>query len=476
MLFQTKNAPGNLKDTWVWFEDGVYYLYNMMMPRKGIYLSTSEDGIHFKEHDLVITGDDQIGSGMIWKGVHFDLDGKYFMSFTQHEHLCLVTKLAESSDLFTWNRLGPRAEFRPDARWYRVGPFDHRPSYFGPRWDDMQTIPDGNGGLYGFLTANPRDRSGFGFGRSTNGIDWEALPPPDIEWTQNDVLPWMEVAGVCCTHDRYYLAVKSSTGSQFMDEYTTRYNLPIPSGIPEISGIWILTADRPEGPWHPASRNTRMLTFDARYAHVSFGGFFDGPDGLMFNHEVRYTESGSNLGNQHLAPFKKVRTADDGSLHLTYWNGNEKLKGKGPFAIPLREQNGVPAFLSEMMDTETGAVIQGMLTFGSPGGNRAGIYVQGPDNTGWAVLVARDGTAEYGRMERETGYITDPEPVIHRQHQFPLHADFRLLLWDRFIELYIDDMLIQCYSTDADPTGRIGLFNAHGLNGQPPEVHYWGMR
>ncbi len=471
MLFQTKKAPGVLKDTWVWFEDGTVYLYNMMMPRKGVYLSTSEDGVHFQEQDLVITGDDQIGSGMIWKGINFEQDGKYYMSFTQHEHLYLVTKLAESVDLRTWNRLGPRVEFRPDARWYKVGPFDQRPSYLGPRWDDMQTIPDGNGGLYGFLTANPRKRSGFGFGRSTDGLHWQALPPPEIHWTANDVLPWMEVAGACRVGDRYYLAVKSYTRADFMEQYRTEYNLPTPDRIPEISGIWILTADQPEGPWRPAPKNARLLTFDARYAHTSFCGFFNGPDGLMFNHEVKYRENGDNLGNQHLAPFKRIQMDEDGSMRLCYWHGNETLKVGKPTEIRLPEQTDGPAMLNEALDISIGAVIEGRFTFKECSQHKCGIYIQGPGQTGWAIRVSRDAHIECGDMDESSWALTNPEPVIDRSISFPEQAGFRLLIRDRFVELYVDDILIQAYSTANLPTGRIGLLGADLSNA----LRIWSM-
>ena len=470
MLFQTTNAPGALKDTWVWFEDGTYYLYNMMMPRKGIYLSTSADGVHFEEQDLVITGDDQIGSGMIWKGVHFEQDGKYYMSFTQHEHLYLVTKLAESVDLKTWNRLGPRVEFRPDAQWYKVGPFDHRPSYLGPRWDDMQTISDGRGGLYGFLTATPRNRSGFGFGQSSDGIHWQALPPPEIQWTESDVLPWMEVAGVCRVKDRYYLAVKSSTRSEFMDQYRTEYNLQIPDQLPEISGIWILTANRPEGPWRPVPNNARLLTFGARYAHTSFCGFFDGPDGLMFNHEVRYRENSDNLGNQHLAPFKRIRIREDGSMLLCYWQGNEALKQNMPSGIQLTVQSSGPAMLTQPLDIAGGAVIEGGLTFDDSSEKSRGVFIQGPNQTGWVILVSRDGSIECGDMDNVSWKLTNPEPVIERNISFAGQVSFRLMIRDRFVEFYVDDILIQAYSTADCPTGQIGFFGTNRT-----DVTVWPM-
>ena len=470
MLYQTANAPGVLKDTWVWYEDGTYYLYNMMMPRKGVYLSTSADGVHFQEQDLVITGDDQIGSGMIWKGVNFDTDGKYYMSFTQHEHLYLVTKLAESVDLRTWNRLGPGAEFRPDAQWYKVGPFDHRPSYLGPRWDDMQTIPDERGGLYGFLTATPRNRSGFGLGRSSDGRHWRALPPPEIEWTEHDVLPWMEVAGVCSVQDRYYLAVKSNTRSEFMEQYRTAYNLPTPDPMPEISGIWILTADRPEGPWQAAPSNARLLTFDARYAHTSFCGFFNGPDGLMFNHEVKYRENGDNLGNQHLAPFKRIRVRADGSMLLCYWQGNEALKQGMPSEIELTDQSNGPAMLTQPLDIAAGAVIEGGLTFDDVSERICGVFIRGPNQTGWAIMVSRDGSIECGDMAESSWKLIDPEPVIERTLSFPEQAPFRLMIRDRFVEFYVDDVLIQAYSTDDCPTGQIGIF---GTN--KSDVNVWAM-
>ena len=72
-----------------------------------------------------------------------------------------------------------------------------------------------------------------------------------------------------------------------------------------------------------------------------------------------------------------------------------------------------------------------------------------------AILVASTGATEIGPMRADgTGFQC--EKRVDRQWSFGPHARFRLLLKHSFLEFYLDDLLIECFSLPEPATGRIG--------------------
>ena len=73
------------------------------------------------------------------------------------------------------------------------------------------------GGLYGYWTATPKPETGgrFGFGQSTDGVHWEALPPPEVHGVDGG-----EVGAITKIGDRYYYEENLYSLLQKVDTHT----------------------------------------------------------------------------------------------------------------------------------------------------------------------------------------------------------------------------------------------------------------
>ena len=146
---------------------------------------------------------------------------RFYLNFSEWRGNQQTIFFAESSDLLHWQRLDNRYEFKPDPQWYNVNDGNNS------RWDCIYTIPRESGGLYGYWTATPQaaTEGRFGFGETTDGITWRALQPPRVRDVDAGEVGAIERIG-----DRYYMMFGSG-------------------------GIMItLVADRPEGPFVPATQ------------------------------------------------------------------------------------------------------------------------------------------------------------------------------------------------------------------------------
>ena len=170
------------------YHEGVYYLYLLSNETLGYHdslsVATSTDGVHYKDHGVIIRKDKYaqwLGSGQVWKSPDFENDGKFIMNYSKWYGPSRTTGqqtifFAVSTDLIHWTELGLEYEFRPDTRWYDVLKGQNS------RWDCIYHVDRAGGGYYGYWTANPLEFTGFGFGQSLDGIHWESLAPPVIDW------------------------------------------------------------------------------------------------------------------------------------------------------------------------------------------------------------------------------------------------------------------------------------------------------
>ena len=97
-----KPSKGQLWDVWVFHNDGRYYLFYDVVPEHAITaigLATSEDGVHWKEHGIVIAKPEKawgIGSGFTWRSPKFKEGGNFQCNFSIDQRIYF----AESPDLF----------------------------------------------------------------------------------------------------------------------------------------------------------------------------------------------------------------------------------------------------------------------------------------------------------------------------------------------------------------------------------------
>jgi len=142
---------------------------------------------------------------------------------------------------------------------------------------------------------------------------------------------------------------------------------------------------------------------------------------------------------------------------LTWWPGNEALKKKAVTVHSATPESGVAiVMLENRFDAADGFVLEGNLKLPKPLGAPRGLYVQHADDAGTAVLFQASGRAEFGPVRADgTGF--KPETMPDREMKFGSLARFRLVLKGELMEVYLDDVLVECFSLPAPATGRIGL-------------------
>lgn len=405
---------GRMWDTWVFLDKDTWYLFYLAKAGRNwdnFSLATSPDGVHWSERGRLLTKRPDttwMGTGSTWRSPNFAEDGKYQLNFSEWRGPRQTIFFAESRDLLNWTRLGDDRAFVQDERWYeRNG-----------RWDCIWTIPRPEGGLYGYWTATPKKQTGgrFGFGRSADGVHWQALPPPKVRGVGGG-----EVGAIARIGDRYYM--------MFGHFPTMR----------------TLVADRPEGPFRLAAGNPVLLD-----KHTYFSRFVHSPDGLLVCHH-----SISRNRGVFFAPLKAALVDDEGTLRLGWWKGNEKMKHRAVEVVGPGEDKTI-AVLGNTFKVAEGLIFEGTMLLPEAHGGRRGLYVECVGGGGAAILFDAAGKAEIGPI-RPDGTGFKGEEKVNRQMAFARPARFRLLVKHSLIECYLDDVLVECYSLPRGASGRIGL-------------------
>ena len=407
-------GTGNMWDTWLYLHEGMYYLYylgNGGASWDNISMARSPDGVHWEELGSVLRkreGVEWMGTGSTWASPAFERDGRYIINYSEWRGPRQTIFFAESADLVHWRPLGDAFEFVQDTRWYKET----------GRWDCIYTIPRAEGGLFGYWTADPLTGAGVGFGRSMDGIHWEALEPPAFA----EGSPHGEAGAVERIGDRYYLILGANGGMRTM------------------------VADAPEGPFAPAQRNFDLLAGQSGL-HTYFARFLPTSDVLLVNHHSRARD-----GQVYFAPLKRAVVDDAGTLRLAWWEGNDALKADAKL---------LQSPLTDGVDAAAGIIAEGRLTLPRDQGEPRGLYIGTSGGSGVATLVRPDGVTQIGPAEPDGSGMT-VEETIDREMTFPEDVRFRLLLKHSLIEFYLDDVLMQCYSLPARADGRIALIGDGG--------------
>ncbi len=139
----------------------------------GIDIAVSHDGVHWRfiGRDLVPIPGAHAGFGVI----RIANKHNYYPTCSTEEK-GVHFKIYQSEDLLHWKHLGDRYDVVPDCKFYRE------------RWDEIYIIKEQEGGrgvYLGYISSEVRDDVGApstGMLKSFDGINWEVLPPPVIEW------------------------------------------------------------------------------------------------------------------------------------------------------------------------------------------------------------------------------------------------------------------------------------------------------
>lgn len=436
MLFRPDTAAKTW-DAWVYYHDHVYYLYYLTserFPGDGFGVATSPDGVNWRDRGRVLAPSDHmvryLGSGSVWQDPLFAQTGRFFCNYsewrkegdTNVQHILF----AWSDDLLHWSKFDDRFIFQIDERFYKRINRDARGPWEDPRWDGICVVPRPEGGYYGYWTATPKDFLGFGFGISTDGVHWEALEPPRIEWGDRSRMYFIEVGGVHEIGGKYYA---------MLADYAT-----------VNCGMFNFVSATPYGPFRPSAKNFSLLRNQSKM-HAYFTRFLDSPDGpLVVHHTLAEGQFSDDHFVVYYAPLKKALVVD-GTLYLAWWTGNDRLKHR-EVKLTSAEQIRYEAGNGIVLEGEMNVPGRLMIHSGSGAGtgilvNERGVTELGPIKADWTDFTCRE------RVDREMAFGSSPR--------------FRLLLNRNMLEFYLGDIFVQCYTMETAPHGTISCQNASNL-------------
>jgi hypothetical protein len=109
------------------------------------------------------------------------------------------------------------------------------------------------------------------------------------------------------------------------------------------------------------------------------------------------------------------------------------------------------------LDLSEGLILEGRLdlpahTFAP----RRGLYLEHQTQRGLAVLFDPQGRTECV-LVGEKGEDAAVETRVDRQYPFPTSCRWRLVVQSALVEIYLEDLLVECFSLPAPATGRVGL-------------------
>jgi hypothetical protein len=463
-----------------------------------IDIAVSDNGVRWRwlARDLLPIPGAHAGFGVCRVGDHV-----YYYPTCSNKQKGVHFKIYSSTDLVNWEHLGDERDVVPDRR------------YYSDRWDEMHVLADREGGrdvYYGYISSEVREDIGapsMGLLRSFDGVSWEVLPPPVVEWgevpSHHMELNFCERIG-----GRYYV---SMSGRFYMDSYG--YSL------------YTFVGDSPCGPFRP-DREMLRLAGTSRRNVTWLGHTLRTPDGLLvalwLSAQPEYDLPSDNFG---IGPLKRL-CCENGHLRLRYWPGNERAKGA---PIPLRtsalrwvhpapavktdrdtltaetgavlmsaSRDGSVAVLDHCFSSQEGFVLEGALTVRENRGHiashqhaaGAGVFLESGPGTGCGVVADTLGVTRIGTLTCADHRITEFDIYAHagtalvRGRSGELqgtsafecedtvgpfgHAAFcgvrhgrehafRLVARGEFFEWYVDDYYVQTWTVPPSFTGRIGL-------------------
>ena len=469
LFYRPRNTDtGNMWDTWLYFHDKTFYLYYLAnsAPDRlwdSISLACSKDGASWNKIGPVLRKDGEhvkwMGTGTTWETPRAGLKKghkKFQLNYIQFIGQKQTIFFAESDDLVHWEKCDIDTEFVQDERWYVPE----------GRWDTIHTFPnEEDGGLFGFWTATPKLEysSQIGFGRSEDGVHWQALKPPEVQFDQEG-----ELGGFARFNNRYYI-LYGHNGNRMS----------------------FLVSEQFDGPYHFTEKN-RVLLNAGDSKHAYYARFFQLNSELLINHH-----SIALTGVVYFGMIKTDVSDSEGNMWAKWWSGNDCFKMRRSLRIysetdfapdpvnpaleisktplfsvfgrpndmefaPLAKKNGTiyPYGGTEYdLDTTDGAIIEVKLELPkSIHHPKTGIYIPCQRDSALSVFFDSEGRAEFIRSKKDlTGSILDF--VMDRQYDFGPRPVLRIAVNHSLLELYLHDIFIESFSLDAEASGRLGFYN-----------------
>lgn len=389
-------------DTWMYYADGKYYLYYLITetsPGEGFGVAVSDDGVHFSDCGMQLRASSQmefyLGTGSVWRQLPWN--GTYLCNFSewrrQGEQRQQHIYFAASQDLIHWKKLDEKYALHIDPDYYRTN--EHEAA----RWDCINTLRVADGYL-GYWTARPHEHPGIGFGRSKNGLNWESLPPPEIDLSQIGQRE-LESGSVMEADGRYYMLIGC-------------YDHP--------GGVCVMVSDSPSGPFTLQKKSSFLFANQERVQGY-FARSFEAREQMLVNFHVLLREQ--NAHGRHytyMAPLKAVEIDRDGTLRLTWWQGNDALLGERCGGL-------TDACIAETSIGSTG----GDIVFQLQNGVMVTLHIN--CRKGSAALRSQAGQC-LASIERDL--------EANR-------GNVRILMRGTMMEWYLDDSYMFCYTFSAEP-------------------------
>lgn len=493
--------------TLLYFKDQYYMLSMYLNPKSGkwdgMWAAVSEDGVHFNDIGCVLTGD-----ANICKMFAFINDGHCIInhgSFSGRPDTDNDTlRFYQSDDMRNWTHL---SDNHPDPQWYHAA----------GRWDHMYVIPKGdpgeNQGYWGYVVATPNKdlHAAIGMMESSDGLHWNILPPPVMEWGDMPEVGMLEVGGCEKIGDRYYFigGVGGYAGNCGYSLYT-------------------FVSDSPTGPFRPDTKAFRLCGFDRlpnRVFTQNLAAFCRGKNGELL---VSNAFDAGFPEKIWLLPNRKAVVDSEGHLRLGYWEQNDLAKG--PQLDPdlsavtlvymedrsVGENGKVPelnppqyrvdskddlfmatgtmttgfhlddlhalSVLDKPFDFTKGVILEGIMTTDKNPPDKdteawpmcwrpssVGFYLEHDGGGSGTAITVEVGHAYHRRslvekvtkdgqkLQREVIDVTGEGCATVAGISGRVDHPFKLLIRQDMFELYLDGLLVQSFITMEKPSGRLGF-------------------
>eukprot|EP01084_Bolivina_argentea_P121135 214711_1 len=340
-------------DTWGFYnkETLKYYAYYLIRgegkggPGEGFGLAISNDSVHWIDYGQIFTNPNQNtsweGTGSIWLN---PANNSFIINFSNcpyNSNNLQNISFATSNNLINWTI---------DISNNNNGWFNINLNYYSipGRWDCIYAFKDNKNNLFGSWTATPNNKyfnntykSDWGFGKTIDGINWIALPPPQIIWGNIPVKRNGEVGAIeqfkLNNGSIIYIGMFGYSGSMY-----SFYSNTLPSG-----------------PYYPQNINFEILSgncYFSRFFRVQINNNYSNDIILITHQSMQYNS------NVYIAPYKLAKLDNDGILRLYYWINNDKMRGNKLNINYMNNTNETLINFSNIKPNK-GIIIEGIINF-----------------------------------------------------------------------------------------------------------------
>lgn len=477
MIFKPKNAT--LWDTFILPYDQKFYLFYLQNTHRfwdGYGLAVSDDLLHWHDYGCILSDDKGMATGSVYR-----VGEKWILSYCRSGNNNVgCISFACSDDLFNWKKLPEELDLYPDPTWYDESNPGVTSSRFGDLW--VEQLP--NGEYVGFLTASinggPVGANGVvGYASSCDGLHWQAQQPV----SKPCGMGWAELGAHVAFADRHYLLVGSNSGLGM------RFD-SVNNTTGKAGGMYVMMSENIDGPYElvngdPLLLGCRNAPPNWAYIPTYYTRTFHDDGQILVNHHWMPRD---NFTDAWLGTCKVLKEETPGKLALYWWPGNAKIKGDRIFDIlatpafqmlknyqlytgqlslseaelTLETASSTLVF-SETKDLSDGIVIE--TVFSIVGQGSAGfcfgtgdVYSE-KEFSGVACLVNQKGFVEFGSARNG---VCSPIFMPENQNVWPVCEGqsmmMRMLIRGEFIEVYIQNKLVQCYGFMKPVVKNVGIY------------------